>query len=274
MFRLPLKLVFVMMSLLSACGQGVPDGGARIAVVGDSVFAWNTGKGKSISQQLSAITQQPIADFSVTASRMSHPLQLGTVMNIPRQLRPGPYEVILVNGGANDLYFECLCLACGKVIDTLASPNLGGEIPSFLRQLRAQTGAQIVYVGYHRSRGLGGPYERCAAPLDVVESRIARFAARTPGITYVSMQDVFPPASTAHYAIDRIHPSPLGSGAIAARLSGTLQSFGYMGGGARLAQSFPTQVADVTSIETPPSSTDLTASGVGGFVPEHHFSVE
>ncbi len=194
---------------------------ARIVMLGDSVFAWWRGTGQSVGDAMSADLDQPVANFSIVSARITqqNPVMKLTRLNIPNQFDRRAADWIVVNGGANDLYFECLCLRCDTVIDQLVDETgTQGEIPAFLTELR-ETGAKVMYVGYHRSGGLGGPYDRCTSRLDVVETRLADFAAAQDGIFFADMSDVFPPRDRSYYDGDLIHPSVKGSAAIGARIA-------------------------------------------------------
>ncbi|MEO0357942.1 MAG: SGNH/GDSL hydrolase family protein [Pseudomonadota bacterium] len=199
---------------------------ARIVMLGDSVFAWWRGSGRSVGDALAENLNRPVANFSISAARISqpNPAMQFTRLQIDNQFDRRAADWIVVNGGANDLYFECLCLSCDGEIDQLvASDVTTGEIPAFLTQLRA-TGAQVMYVGYHRSGGLGGPYDRCTSRLDRVEDRLAQFAGQTDGIHFADMSDVFPPRDRSYYDGDLIHPSVKGSAAIGARIATLIQA--------------------------------------------------
>ncbi len=211
---------FLGLLLCVACAGPLPDGKSRIAVLGDSMMAWNGAVGKSAPHHLGDLLQEPVANFAMTGARMSHPLSLpvSAGYDIRRQPRKGPWEVVIVNGGANDFFFECGCIACDPVLDRLISADgMKGEIPQFLSGVRKQ-GVPVIYVGYHRSRGLAGPAKSCKDELDTLDARVELLSKKLPGLSFVSLQTVFPEGDPTYYTFDRLHPSPKGSAAIAERL--------------------------------------------------------
>lgn len=210
----------------SCAGSQQGNENARILVIGDSVMAWNGLAGQSVPQELARLIGEPVLNLAVSGARVSHPNRIiaAAGFEIPGQFKRGNWQTIIVDGGGNDLFFECGCNECGDVIDQLISVDaMSGEIPQMLGDLR-QSGAHVVFTGYHRSRGLGGAYEHCADEMDVIDARMTRFAAQARGVDFINMQDVFPPRSLPHYDTDRVHPSPLGSRVMAERIASFLQS--------------------------------------------------
>ena len=204
-----------------ACAGPLPDGQSRIAVLGDSMMAWNGAVGQSAPHHLGDLLQEPVANFAMTGARMSHPINLpiSAGYDIRKQPRKGPWEVVIMNGGANDFFFECGCEACGPVLDRMISADgIAGEIPQFINAVRQQ-GVPVIYVGYHRSRGLAGPVKACKDEFDTLDERVALLSDRMPGVSFVNLQTVFPEGDPTYYAFDRMHPSPKGSAAIAERLA-------------------------------------------------------
>ncbi len=207
--------------LLGACAGPAPETPARIAVFGDSMMAWNGLNGASAPQTLARVLNEPVANFAVSGARMTHPLPISSLLgfDIRQQYRHGDWDVILVNGGANDFFFECGCGRCKRTLNRLISEDgQKGALPAFLRKLRDQ-GAQVIYTGYHRSRGLDGPAKGCRDELDALDARVQQLAEVEGGIGFVALNDVFPIGDPAYYAPDLLHPSHRGSAAIAQRLA-------------------------------------------------------
>ncbi|MGB1234462.1 MAG: SGNH/GDSL hydrolase family protein [Planktomarina sp.] len=224
-------LILAFALLFSACAPlpgSTPD--AKVTIIGDSVLAWHRNTRQSVGNALADELGAPVANFSISASRISqpNPAMQFTRMQIPNQFDDRTPEWVILNGGANDVYFECLCLKCPTVVDQLVATKGGGEIPELMLELR-KTGAQIMYVGYHRSGGLGSAYDRCANELDVIEARVKAFTDGRAGMYFVDMKDIFPPRDTSFYDNDYIHPSPLGSATIAKRLAVALRDAGFDG---------------------------------------------
>ncbi|MEM7296297.1 MAG: SGNH/GDSL hydrolase family protein [Pseudomonadota bacterium] len=213
MFRFAQSLLAVGLIALAGCGSITINDDARIIVYGDSMLAWNSASGRSAPDRLAKIIGEPIQNQSVVAAHFSN--ALNAFLDIRRQRRAGDWDLVIVNGGANDLFFECGCGPCSGVVNRLIAENgLSGEIPSFIKSLRLE-GAQVVFVGYHRRRNLIGPAQGCADELDELDRRVERLAQIDEGFTFVSLSNVFTPGDASFYTFDRIHPSPRGSLAIA-----------------------------------------------------------
>ncbi len=189
------------------------DADAKIIVYGDSMMAWNNLSGNSTPAILSRMLNQPIRNKSVIAAHVSNAVV--PFLDIRKQRDSKAWPVTIVNGGANDFIFECICMFCSGVLSRLASPDgQEGELPDFLRQLR-DSGSEVIYVGYHRPRNMFTPVRHCGDEINELEARIEAFSASETGITFVSLADAIPPGRTDLYAPDRVHPSAKGSEALA-----------------------------------------------------------
>ena len=100
-----------------------------------------------------------------------------------------------------------------------------GKIPKLMAKIRA-TGAQVAFVGYLRSPGLGSPIEHCRNEGDELEARIARLTNRVEGLHFVNNQDLVKPGDRSFHAIDMIHPSVKASRHIAARIAALIKTNG------------------------------------------------
>lgn len=222
-----LLIAFVLM--ISACSP-LPgtQSGVNIVMVGDSVLSWNRSSNNTVGDHLSREIGRPVINFAIPASRISqpNPFMQFTRMQIDNQLDGRAAEWIVMNGGANDVYFECLCLRCQTTVEELITANGTGQLPDLMAQAR-DTGAKVMYVGYHRTGGLGSAFDRCSNELTIIERRVREFAAEHNGIYYVDMRTVFPPKDRDYYDWDNIHPSPKGSAAIAERLARAMQDAGF-----------------------------------------------
>ena len=139
--------------------------------------------------------------------------------DIQDQYPGGRWNWIIVNGGANDLGFnDCKCGACTPVVDTLIGADAAsGEVPAFLSRLRS-SGAQVMWMGYYAGNGKGS-FEGCRDDLVLLERRIARFAAQTPGVTFLDSELVIDRNDPSLFASDNTHPSPKASALIGAYLA-------------------------------------------------------
>lgn len=207
----PLTLAFLVGCQVSE----IRNGPARIAVFGDSMMAWNRTAGKSVPQYMARALNKSVTSYAVSGAKITHfgPISGAMGLDIRKQFRgrKGPWDLVVVNGAGNDVYFKCLCLQCGTVVNNLISADgQRGHLPNLLREIE-KTGARVVYSGYHRTGGLGGPYDRCADELDIVDARMSKFVATQPRIHFAPMSSAFPPKDDRFYDIDNIHPSYHGS---------------------------------------------------------------
>ncbi|MEI4196147.1 SGNH/GDSL hydrolase family protein [Roseovarius sp. E0-M6] len=219
-------ILAVLFLLLAACTEGVPaDGKSRVLMMGDSLFGTHQLTGQSVGHALERRIDAPVTDRSVIGARMIYALPISGSLGIKiaRQYRAGPWKWVVLNGGGNDLWFGCGCGRCKGKLDRLISPDgTQGEIPKLLARLRG-TGAQVIYVGYLRSPGLGSPIEHCKNEADGLEGRIAALAKQDPGLTFLSLSDLVPEGDRSYHALDMIHPSPKGARAIAGRIADVMQ---------------------------------------------------
>ena len=216
--------------LLSGCGESVSrDFPSRILVVGDSMLATHRMSDLAVADHIEESLSEPVVDRSVIGARFFYPLPISgsAGLSITKQYVPGDWDWVIVNGGGNDLWLGCGCMLCEGKLDRLISRDgRKGRIPGFLSEIR-QTGAQVVYVGYLRSPGLGSLIEHCRDEGAELEARVARLAQLDAGVHYLSLQDLVPDGDSSYHAVDMIHPSVKGSSAIAERLAALIRSGQY-----------------------------------------------
>lgn len=198
----------------------------RILAIGDSLLASHSLTGRAVANFLEAELGQPVKDRSVVGARMIYnlPLTGAMGMSIPAQFRAKKdWDWVVMSGGGNDLWLGCGCNQCDRRIDKLISNDgTRGKIPSLMAKVR-RSGAQVVYVGYLRSPGLGSIIESCKDEGDKLEERVARLAARVDGLHYVSLQDLVPYGDRSYFAFDMIHPSIKASRSIAKRIADVIR---------------------------------------------------
>ncbi|WP_434086051.1 SGNH/GDSL hydrolase family protein [Leisingera thetidis] len=219
--------LFPLLMLLSACASAVPsEQSPRILAMGDSLLAWHSLAGKSISDTVARELQEPVVDRSVSAARIIYKLPISGAagMNIRKQYTPGKWDWVIVNGGGNDLWLGCGCFACNRKMDKLVSADgRNGAIPGMLSELRA-TGAKVIYVGYLRSPGVGSLIEHCRDEGNELEARIEKLAALDEGIHFLSLKDMVPFGDRSYHALDMIHPSVKASSEIGRKIAGIIQA--------------------------------------------------
>lgn len=222
-----LKGLFLCLLLVAACGESLPEaGGARILALGDSLLAANRGAGASVADGLEKLLGQPVVDRSVPGARFLYglPISGAAGLHIPSQLRPGPWNIVVLNGGGNDLLFGCGCGQCSGVLDRLISRDgRAGAIPAFVKALR-DTGARVVYLGYLRNPGVKTPIKACGPAGNELDRRLAALDRLDPGMAFVPLSDLVPHGDTSLHQPDLIHPSAKGSALIAARLAAAIKA--------------------------------------------------
>lgn len=206
-----------LLAVLAACTEPVTrNDTSRILAMGDSMMAWHGTAHRSIPHAIENELGEPVINRSVVGAQMIYELPISGAlgMNIGKQYRQGDWDWIVLNGGGNDLWLGCGCSRCDKRINRLISADGHyGTIPALVRRLRS-SGAQVIFVGYLRSPGVGSVIEHCKDDGDELEARIARLAASDPGFHFLSLADLVPPGDRSFHAADMIHPSVKASSAI------------------------------------------------------------
>ena len=215
---------------LAACGESIATSEtqpARILVMGDSMMAWNRPVGGQVARALSARLGQGVDDRSVIGARHFYPLPAtgAAGLRISAQARGGPYDWVVLNGGGNDLLFSCGCGACTNTMNQLVSEDGStGAIPTLVAQLRA-SGARVIHTGYMRTKGVRSIVRGCRPLGDELERRLARMAARDPGVWFVNLANLVEvEGDTSLHSGDLVHPSVKGSARIAERVAKVIQS--------------------------------------------------
>ena len=174
--------------------------------VGDSVLAWNRLSGGDIPRVAAQATGRAADNRSVIGARV--------LTGIPGQYRDGPWDWVIVNGGANDLRGGCGCTGCDDTLDALVTPDgQGGAMADFARDIVSR-GPGVVLLGYYGTSVAGGPFAACGDELTELSRRLALLADSDPAILFVDAKDAIDPANLDLYARDLAHPSAAGSALI------------------------------------------------------------
>ncbi len=221
--RYLVSLLFV--AILAACAPA-PKQGGDIAVIGDSVMAWNRSAGDDIGSIIANELDRPVvnrANFGaqIRAGGGASVLRL----SIPDQLPEGRWNWVVMNGGANDLGFSCGCTRCAAEIEALISDDgQRGAIPDLVARAQAQ-GARVLWLGYYRAPETRS-FQGCRPGLVEIERRVARLASARAGVFFLDAEDLLNPPLRGHFDRDRTHPSPLGSRLIGAALADIIKMQG------------------------------------------------
>ncbi|WP_417523025.1 SGNH/GDSL hydrolase family protein [Marinovum sp.] len=216
-----MRVLAVMIALLLPV---MAQGQDRMMVIGDSILAWNRLGGNSIPQILDRMAQYEVSSRAVPGAAFSHSGNLRNMLQreIRGQLPAGQWDVILLNGGANDLARECGCNRCAATLDRMISADgARGEVPAFLDVLRARA-SRVVWMDYYPGSVRGGPFAACTDELAEYQLRLERAAQRRPWVTFVDAGDVYDPRDMSLYARDLVHPTPKGGARIAGLIARAL----------------------------------------------------
>lgn len=226
-------LHLLLIAMILGCTERVPDDTVtRILAVGDSLLATNSLAGKSVPAVVEQELREPVVDRTVSGASMLYalPISGSAGLSIPKQYRENEWEWVIMNGGGNDLWLGCGCFACDRKLDKLISKNgLKGAIPGMMNRLR-KSGAQVVYVGYMRSPGIGSPIEHCRDEGDELERRVQILASLDRGIHFLSLQDLVPEGDRSFHGLDMIHPSVKASTAIGQRVAELIRAQSELSG--------------------------------------------
>lgn len=209
-------LLAMIVLALAGCGEA-PAPEAKVLMLGDSLLAVNRLGGDDVGDALERALGAPVVNRSVVGARYFFGF------SIPAQYVPGQYDWVVINGGGNDILFSCGCGDCRAMIDRLISKDgAQGAIPALVAKARAG-GARVAYLGYMRSNGFESPVEKCGPTGDEIDRRLARMAARDAGVVFISLADIVPEGDESYMSPDKMHPSPKGGRAIAARIAAVLR---------------------------------------------------
>lgn len=211
------KLTLLLAILLWACPVSASE--TRIFLAGDSVLAWNdAGVARALEKRLGV----PVKSGAKNGAWIGFPKLGGPIMrlSIGAQVPKGPFDWVVMNGGANDLAILCRCRACSEVRDRLISRDgRSGALPQTWAAVHERSGAKVVILGYYegvrRTRFSG-----CRDALAALDARAARFAARTDWAEFIDAGEA---VTAAMLDADGIHPAPEGSAAIAELLEAVVR---------------------------------------------------
>lgn len=199
----------------------------RIAAIGDSVLAWSADRCQSIPDHASLVLGTPVTNYAVNGAKVLSGSDEKPA--IARQLDTSAaegFDVVIVNGGGNDLNGTCECGACDDVLDDLvAKDGTAGAMVALIERITA-TGARVVLVDYfvlHDDAWYG--FDRCGDALAELDARYETLAAGKPGVTLVDLGDVVSPTTQPEaYAFDHVHPSDDGAALMGALVAAALDA--------------------------------------------------
>ena len=217
-------LALAALFLVAACGpRPVPR--TAVLAVGDSVLAWNGRSGAP--EAAAAALDRPLRDASRSGARVVGRGSglFALIPSVTEQWRRNRarWDWVILDGGANDLRALCGTPAEGPALDRLLSPDLTGPLADLIADIRA-TGSRVAVMGYYPGlRAAETGFTGCGPILSRLDARVARMAARDPGMVFADSGDVIDPTDRAHYARDEVHPSRIGSARIGAHLAAAMR---------------------------------------------------
>ncbi len=207
--------------MLLGCGETVSKStDARILLMGDSMMASNAAADSTVANWMEAELGEEVIDRSVSGAKYFYylPISGAAGLRLDAQYRPGKWDWIVMNGGGNDLLFGGGCGAPGAQLSRLITPDgRHGAIPNLVANLRS-SGARVLYVGYLRNPGTFTPIKACGPAGNELDRRLAKMAALSDRVEFLAISDLVPYGDSSYHQLDRIHPSPKGSRAIAQRI--------------------------------------------------------
>ena len=178
----------------------------QILAIGDSILAWHKWTGRDIPSEMGRVLGAEVENGAVSGARFVNASERRSVR---AQYRLGAWDMVLVNGGANDLMALCGCSNCDAVLDRLISPNLTGVVPDFVNAVR-RDGAAVIWMGYYASYR-SGRFVGCRPYLVEYDARLARLAAKTTDLQFIDSEAAIDARDRSLFALDGIHPSPKGA---------------------------------------------------------------
>ncbi len=194
----------------------------RVLAIGDSIMAWHKWTGRDIPSVMGDVLGAEVTNAAVPGARFSNTSAVGRAVgfDVRAQFRRGAWDLVLINGGANDMLADCNCSNCDKVLDTLLAPDLTGEVATLIAEVLVGD-TQVLWMGYYAS-SRSGQFTGCRPYLVEYDARIARLAADTPGLTFVDSEDAINADDRSLFAFDGIHPSASGARRIGTYLAQSL----------------------------------------------------
>ncbi len=210
-------LVISALALFACNDETLPE--ADVLAIGDSVIWWNIEAEQSVADVIAGAIARDVINAAIPGAEF-----LATTESIPQQYQAGPWEWVVMDGGANDLGAFCGTSGALPVLDRLIGADLQrGAMPAFFEQVR-EDGPQIVLMGYYLAPVAGGDFAGCAADFATLNDRLEAYAGQTAGVYYAPAAAVIDPTNSGHYDADLVHPSPLGSRLIGLQIADIIRS--------------------------------------------------
>jgi len=186
----------------------------KILAVGDSFTAYYSQKVSGCCQSYTDYASIEIDEFIRNEALGGTRLSGGPSPTIPQQYANtmadnGPYDVIILSGGGNDLMKECAVtsqpcsIACAD-----KKEEINDELDALITRM-VSDGSHVVMVGgvlmsNFSLSSTNSWYNECWL-LDPASAQA--YADSHPNVSYVNARDLANPDNPADYAVDGVHPS-------------------------------------------------------------------
>lgn len=203
---------------------------SRYLTIGDSIVAENGWDCQGIAGHLSLELDTYVEDRSAIGWPLSSPGGTDDVIN---QYEPGPWEWVVISGGANDLFQECGCNGwwvsddrCQEVLDELVRPEQrSGDLYQIIDRARGD-GAKVIIVGYYSVPDDAVlNFDQCSPYGTELVRRYAAVAEAEEGVSFLDAAELMTFEShPTWYKDDHVHPTPRGSEALASAVAQIIRS--------------------------------------------------
>jgi lysophospholipase L1-like esterase len=201
----------------------------KILAVGDSFTAYYSRKVSGCCQSYTDYASIEIDEFIQNEAVGGTQISGGPSPTIPQQYANamadnGPYDVVILAGGGNDLTRECpvtsqpCSIACAPKKQEIAD-----EMGALITQMVAD-GSHVLLVGGVLSSVFSlSPTSEWYNECWLLDTSGRDYADSHPNVTYVSSRDLANPNGRADYGIDGVHPSISLTQKIGKRVGGVLE---------------------------------------------------
>jgi lysophospholipase L1-like esterase len=185
----------------------------KILAVGDSFTAYYSRKVSGCCQSYTDYASIEIDEFIQNEALGGTRISGGPSPTIPQQYADavadnGPYDVVILAGGGNDLTRECpvtsqpCSIACAS-----KKQEITDEMDALITQMVAD-GSHVLLVGGVLSSVFSlSPTSEWYNECWLLDTSGQDYADSHPNVTYVSSRDLANPNDRADYGVDGIHPS-------------------------------------------------------------------
>jgi acyl-CoA thioesterase I len=220
------KLGLVQLIALVVAVNGGCDGGLcgqldalprtpSVLAIGDSILAWNNDRCHGIPERAGLVAGVHVDNRAVSGTVMH---EIASQYDAAR-IDGGPWDVVIVDGGGNDVNSFCECGACDAVLDDVATRT------NALLDLAREDGASVVlvdYFGFDERAWYG--FDRCEQALADLQAMHEEIDRERDDVTLVDLGALVTPDDHPEaYTFDYVHPSDEGSRILGELLAESLQ---------------------------------------------------